>query len=168
ACLSRSRCPCCSSMVPTTAAFSPSRSTTDIGSPPRTRWRSSPTSVTSCTSRPPRGSRNGSRHGPSRGSIVQAEVDQPLALYGNGTAGFELAEMLKGWSNDLVLCTDGVATLSEDESRLLSKNNISIREERMFALRKKTGSLRILFLRMVKLLPAKLFSFVRNNSNTQS
>src|SRR5690242_14871731 len=38
----------------------------------------------------------------------------------------------------------------------------------LFALRKKTGSLKILFLRMVKLLPAKLFSFVRNNSNTQS
>jgi pimeloyl-ACP methyl ester carboxylesterase len=47
----------------------PRRSTTDIGSPPRTRWRSSPTSVTSCTSRPPRRSRNGSRHGPSSGSL---------------------------------------------------------------------------------------------------
>ncbi|MGY5811770.1 diguanylate cyclase [Rhizobium sp. LEGMi198b] len=31
-------------------------------------------SVTSCTSRPPRRSRNGSRHGPSSGSLVQAEV----------------------------------------------------------------------------------------------
>src|SRR5213082_265068 len=52
--------------------------------------------------------------------------DQPLALFG----GIELAELLKGWSDDLVLCTDG-ATLSEDESRLLSKNNIAIREERI-------------------------------------
>jgi hypothetical protein len=67
-----------------------------------------------------------------------------------------------------VLCTDGVATLSEDESSLLSKNNVSIREERIVRLEEKTGSLRRLFLRMVKLLPAKLFSFVRNNSNTQS
>ncbi|MCJ9735413.1 diguanylate cyclase, partial [Bradyrhizobium sp. PRIMUS42] len=47
---------------------------TDIGSPPGARWRSSPTSVTSCTSRPPRRLRNGLRHGPSRGSLVQAEV----------------------------------------------------------------------------------------------
>ena len=31
-------------------------------------------SVTSCTSRPPGRSRNGSRHGPSSGSLVQAEV----------------------------------------------------------------------------------------------
>ena len=69
ACLSRSRSPCCSSTVPTTAASSPRRSTTDIGSPHRTRWRWSPTSVTSCTSRPPRRPRNGSRHGPSNGSL---------------------------------------------------------------------------------------------------
>jgi len=78
ACLSRSRCPCCSSTVPTTAASSPRRSTTDIGSPHRTRWRWSPTSVTSCTSRPPRRSRNGSRHGPSSGSLVQVEVRTAL------------------------------------------------------------------------------------------
>src|SRR5213080_1096142 len=62
--------------------------------------------------------------------------DQPLALYG----GIELAELLKGWSDDLVLCTDG-ATLSEDESRLLSKNNIAIREERIVRVEEKNGQL---------------------------
>ena len=67
--------------------------------------------------------------------------DQPLALYGNGAVGFELAELLKGWSDDLVLCTDGVATLSEDESKLLSKNNISIREERIVRVEGKNGQL---------------------------
>jgi hypothetical protein len=49
--------------------------------------------------------------------------------------------MLKGWSDDLVLCTDGVSTLSEDESRLLSKNNISIREERIVRVEEKNGQL---------------------------
>ena len=43
----------------------------------------------------------------------------------NGAVGFG-AELLKGWSSDLVLCTDVGATLSEDESERLSKNNISI------------------------------------------
>jgi thioredoxin reductase len=62
--------------------------------------------------------------------------DQSLALYG----GIELAELLKGWSDDLVLCTDG-ATLSEDESRLLSKNNIAIREERIVRVEEKNGQL---------------------------
>lgn len=67
--------------------------------------------------------------------------DQPLALYGNGAVGFELAELLKGWSNDLVLCTDGTATLSEDERKLLSKNKISIREERIARVAGKNGQL---------------------------
>ena len=62
--------------------------------------------------------------------------DQPLALFG----GIELAELLKGWSDDLVLCTDG-ATLSEDETRLLSKNNIAIREERIVRVEGKNGQL---------------------------
>ena len=62
--------------------------------------------------------------------------DQPLALFG----GIELAELLKGWSDDLVLCTDG-ATLSEDESKLLSKNNIAIREERIVRVEGKNGQL---------------------------
>jgi hypothetical protein len=69
--LSRSRCLCCSFTVPSTAAFSPRRSTTDIGSPLRTRWRSSPRRF---RHRGPTRSRNGSRHGPSRGSLIQAEV----------------------------------------------------------------------------------------------
>jgi thioredoxin reductase len=67
--------------------------------------------------------------------------DQPLALYGNGAVGFELAELLKGWSNDLVLCTDGTATLSEDERKLFSKNNISIREERIVRVEGRNGQL---------------------------
>ena len=39
-----------------------------------------------------------------------------------------------------MLCTDG-ATLSEDESRLLSKNNIAIREERIVRVEGKNGQL---------------------------
>lgn len=67
--------------------------------------------------------------------------DQPLALYGNGAVGFELAELLKGWSNDLVLCTDGAATLSEDERRLLAKNKVTIREERIARVTGRNGQL---------------------------
>ena len=51
-----------------------------------------------------------------------------------------------------MLCTDGVATPSEDESRRLSKNNISIREERIVRLEEKKGQLENIVLRMVKLL----------------
>src|SRR2546429_6625084 len=55
--------------------------------------------------------------------------DQPLALFG----GIEPAEMLKGWSDDLMPFTDR-ATLSEDKTRLLSKNNIANPQERICCL----------------------------------
>lgn len=67
--------------------------------------------------------------------------DQPLALYGNGAVGFELAQLLKGWSNDLVLCTDGAAAFSEDEHRLLAKNQVTIREERIARVTRSNGQL---------------------------
>lgn len=67
--------------------------------------------------------------------------DQPLALYGNGSEGFELVELLKAWSDDLVLCTDGAATLSEDERNLLSRNKVSIREEGIVRVAGKDGHL---------------------------
>jgi pimeloyl-ACP methyl ester carboxylesterase len=47
--------------------------------PPRTRWRSSPTSVTSCTSRPPRRSRNGSRCGPVEDHSARLVANQVCA-----------------------------------------------------------------------------------------
>jgi thioredoxin reductase len=67
--------------------------------------------------------------------------DEPLALYGNGAIGFELAELLKGWSDDFVLCTDGAANLSDDERKLLAKNNVLIREERIVRIAGKNGQL---------------------------
>ncbi|MEH2250180.1 hypothetical protein [Nostoc sp.] len=38
--------------------------------------------------------------------------DQPIALYGKGQVGFDLCVLLKGWSDDLVLCTDGPANVN--------------------------------------------------------
>ncbi|MEH2464726.1 hypothetical protein [Nostoc sp.] len=35
--------------------------------------------------------------------------DELIALYGKGQVGFYLCVLLKGWSDDLVLCTDGPA-----------------------------------------------------------
>ena len=72
--------------------------------------------------------------------------DQPLALYGNGQIGFHLTTLLRGWSNDLVLCTDGPAELDEAERKLFSKYNIPIREERIMRVEGQKGQLeRIVF-----------------------
>lgn len=52
--------------------------------------------------------------------------DQPLAIYGRGREGFRFALELTAWSNDLVLCTNGPAKLSDDEHRRLSEMHIPV------------------------------------------
>ncbi len=67
--------------------------------------------------------------------------DEPIALLGNGEVGFDLAILIKGWSHDLVLCTDGIADLTEEQRLLLLKNNIPVREERIACFEGKDGHL---------------------------
>ena len=55
--------------------------------------------------------------------------DEPLALYGRGDAGVELAQQLLGWSRDLVLCTDGPAELADEQREQLARHGVAIHEE---------------------------------------
>lgn len=57
--------------------------------------------------------------------------DQPLAIYGRGAAGRQLALELTLWSHDLVLCTDGPTELDEHDMQRLSRNGIAVRDERI-------------------------------------
>jgi thioredoxin reductase len=53
--------------------------------------------------------------------------DQPLAVYGAGDKGAGLALMMKLWSSDVVLCTDGKGEISATmQERLLVVHNESI------------------------------------------
>lgn len=67
--------------------------------------------------------------------------DQPLAIYGNGSDGFEFVRLLWGWSHDLVLCTNGPATLNDAQRTLLGTNGIPIREEPIARLESHHGQL---------------------------
>ena len=67
--------------------------------------------------------------------------DQPLAVVGNGEAGVGMAALLKSWSVDLVLCTNGKAAFSEAERKLLNKHKIIVREERIVRLEGANGQL---------------------------
>jgi thioredoxin reductase len=58
------------------------------------------------------------------------ERDRPLAVYGNGACA-KFALQMKIWSEDVVLCTDGPATLSTEDRARLTRQNISIREDRI-------------------------------------
>jgi thioredoxin reductase len=72
--------------------------------------------------------------------------DQPIAIYGRKDHGSGLALELTGWSNDLVLCTDGPAELSEAERGQLARHSIPVREERISRLEGNEGQLeRIVF-----------------------
>ncbi|MBD2000849.1 NAD(P)/FAD-dependent oxidoreductase [Leptolyngbya sp. FACHB-541] len=67
--------------------------------------------------------------------------DQPLAIYGKGATGFEMAQHLTGWSRDLILCSNGNAELSEDQRNQLSTWGVELREEKIARLEQENGAL---------------------------
>ncbi len=67
--------------------------------------------------------------------------DEPLAAYGRGQAGLALALELTAWTQDLTLCTDGPAGLSEHGRWRLKCHGVALREERVAALEGGDGAL---------------------------
>lgn len=67
---------------------------------------------------------------------------RPLAIYGKGQRGFEMARALTAWSADLVLCTDGPSRLSAVARQHLERNGIRMIEERIARLVGAGGRLR--------------------------
>ena len=67
--------------------------------------------------------------------------DQPLAVYGNGARGSGLALELTAWSRDIALCTDGEPGLDDETRERLTRNGISVREERVASLESSGGVL---------------------------
>ncbi|MBA3824405.1 MAG: NAD(P)/FAD-dependent oxidoreductase [Ktedonobacterales bacterium] len=54
--------------------------------------------------------------------------DQPLAVLGNDALAVEQALLISQWSRDLVLCTNGPATFTEDDQHRLRRRGITIHE----------------------------------------
>jgi thioredoxin reductase len=54
--------------------------------------------------------------------------DRPLAVHGSGPEAARSALVLAGWSNDVVLCTDGPARLNGERSAL-TRAGVRVREE---------------------------------------
>jgi len=69
---------------------------------------------------------------------------RPLAAYGPGDKGAELAVMMKHWSPDVVACSGGTE-ISEAAARLLRKQEIPVRSERIVSLGGAEGQLGITF-----------------------
>jgi thioredoxin reductase len=72
--------------------------------------------------------------------------DQPIASYGREEHGAALALSLSVWSRDVVVCTDGPATMSAVTRERLRARGIRVREERVVRLEGEAGLLeRIVF-----------------------
>ena len=67
-------------------------------------------------------------------------ADQPLAQYGRGRAGVNAALILRGWSDDVVLLTDG-RRLSPAQRARSKRLGIAVREERVTRLVGRAGRL---------------------------
>jgi thioredoxin reductase len=52
--------------------------------------------------------------------------DLPIAVYGKGARGFEMARAMTAWSSDLLLCTDGPSKLTPKQERDLLANGVEI------------------------------------------
>jgi thioredoxin reductase len=72
--------------------------------------------------------------------------DQPLAVYGAGDKGAGLALMMKLWSADVVLCTDGKGEVSPDMQERLRQQGIVVHNERIAQLEGTDGNLQAIHL----------------------
>jgi len=72
--------------------------------------------------------------------------DEPLAVLGGEAAGIEQVLLIFNWSRDLVFCTNGAATLSDDDRGRLANRGIPVHEGRIARLEGTDGRLeRIVF-----------------------
>src|SRR4051812_17832616 len=64
---------------------------------------------------------------------------QKTGILANGDPGFEMSSLLSNWTNDLMLYTNGISTISEQQKEKLEKHNINIVETVIERLEHKNG-----------------------------
>ena len=57
--------------------------------------------------------------------------DRPLAVVGSGEAAVEMAGLLRSWSRDLAVCTNGAGAISAADRKLLEKHDVIVRQEKI-------------------------------------
>lgn len=67
--------------------------------------------------------------------------DQALAVYADGTTGAEFALELTGWSNDVILCTDGKKSPSQEQLAQLERHGIKIMTDRITGVEGEIGGM---------------------------
>ncbi len=64
---------------------------------------------------------------------------QPLGIYARGEAALHLSKLLLAWTRDLILFTDGVSELSDEDIERIRSNGIVVREDRITRLEGEKG-----------------------------
>lgn len=67
--------------------------------------------------------------------------DAPVAVYGRRSRGFEMARAMTAWTADIALCSDGPASLKENERDQLARNGVEVIEDRITELAGEHGQL---------------------------
>jgi thioredoxin reductase len=67
--------------------------------------------------------------------------DRPIAVYGRGNKGFEMARAMTAWTSDIVLCTDG-GRMAPAARRQLQLNGIQLRTVPIAGLEGRKGQLK--------------------------
>lgn len=57
--------------------------------------------------------------------------NETTGIIGNGESGFEMIKLISNWTKDLTLYTNGVSTLTHEQTELLRKNLIKIDERKI-------------------------------------
>lgn len=68
--------------------------------------------------------------------------DKALAAYGHGKAGLGLALMLKRWSDDVVVLTDGVSVSLNRYRESIKRNNLRVHNQKITRLQGRNGKLK--------------------------
>ena len=83
----------------------------------------------------------------------------PIAVYGRGEKGTGLALLIRQWTDDVVLCTDGPADLSDLQHRQLRRCGIAVREQPILKLHGADGCLSAIEFRDDSKLPRQALFF---------
>ena len=82
----------------------------------------------------------------------------PVAVYGRGDKGTKFAMLLRQWTDDLVLCTDGNSLSAEQEDRL-RRRGVEVREQAIESLLEKNGCLETIRFKGGEALPRRALFF---------
>jgi thioredoxin reductase len=83
----------------------------------------------------------------------------PVAVYGKGSRGFEMARAMTAWTSDIALCSDGSAGLKKDQKEQLSRNGVQLIEERIDELQGRDGQLEAVIFKGGRRLPRRALFF---------